>query len=114
MGPAGAVGPQGPAGPASSAVVTLAVMTIAGQAPDVDVVLVKNTTAITVNPSTNLDRKAQTFRLTGIGDVTIAGVLGQTIAGSAFAVTPGSDTSPVCVTLIRNPDLETQWLRVNR
>ncbi|MFO1145796.1 MAG: hypothetical protein U1E33_04215 [Rhodospirillales bacterium] len=76
--------------------------------------MVKNTAAITVNPNINLERKAQTFRLTGIGDVTIAGVMGQTIAGAAFTVTPGSDTSPVCVTLVRNPDLETQWLRVNR
>lgn len=113
-GPAGATGPQGPAGPASSATVTRAVLTIAGQAPDVDVVIVKNTAAITVNPNTNLDRKAQTFRLTGTGDVTISGVMSQTIAGAAFTVTPGSDTAPVCVTLVRNPDLETQWLRVNR
>ena len=88
--------------------------TIAGVAPDVDIVIVKNTTAVTVNPNTNLDRKAQTFRLTGVGDVTIAGIFGQTIAGASFTMTPGSDTAPVCVTMIRNPDLETQWLRVNR
>lgn len=113
-GAAGAQGPAGPAGPSGAAVVTRATQTASGQAPDVDVVIVKNTSAITVNPNTNLDRKAQTFRLTGTGDVTISGVMSQTIAGAAFTVTPGSDTAPVCVTLVRNPDLETQWLRVNR
>ncbi|MFO1119037.1 MAG: hypothetical protein U1E38_02535 [Rhodospirillales bacterium] len=42
--------------------------------------MVKNTAAITVNPNISLERKAQTFRLTGIGDVTIAGVMGELVA----------------------------------
>ena len=99
---------------AGSAVVTRAKQTAAGQAPDVDVVIVINTAPITVNPNTNLERKAQTFVLIGVGGVAFAGMAGQTIAGTAFAVTPGTVTAPVCVTLVRNPDLETQWYRVNR
>ena len=34
--------------------------------------------------------------------------------GALFTVTPGTVTAPVCVTLVRNPDQDTQWYRVNR
>ena len=118
QGPAGPTGAQGPAGPAGPAgpqgPVTRAAVTIAGTVPDVDVVIVKNTAPCAINPTLSLDRKAQTFVLIGTGDVTIQGTGGHTIAGALFTVTPGTVTAPVCVTLVRNPDLETQWYRVNR
>jgi len=113
-GPAGAQGPAGPQGPAGIAPVTRAAVTVAGTVPDADVVIVKNTAPCAINPSLSLDRKAQTFVLIGTGDVTIQGTGGHTIAGALFTVTPGTVTAPVCVTLVRNPDLETQWYRVNR
>lgn len=113
-GPTGATGPAGPTGPAGAETVTRSVMTAGGTAPDSQIIIVLNTAAVTINPSLNLAVKAQTFVLLGVGNVTIQGGTGQTIAGALFTVTPGTVTAPVSVTLVRNPTLETQWYRVNR
>ncbi len=83
-------------------------------APAVDVVIVKNTSAYGVKPTTDLSIKAQTFVLVGVGDVTLQGTGGHTIIGGLFTVTPGTVTAPVSVTLVRNALDETQWYRVNR
>ena len=107
-------GDTGPTGPAGAETVTRAVVTTGGTVPDAQIVIVVNTAAVTINPTLNTDIKAQTFLLIGSGTVTIQGGTGQTIAGSLFTVTPGTVTAPVCVTLIRNPNAETQWYRLNR
>ena len=117
-GPAGAAGPSGatgPQGPAGGTIVTRAKMTNASPttAPAVDVVIVENTTAYNVKPTTDLSIKSQLFVLVGTGDVTIQGTGGHTIIGGMFTVTPGTVTAPVNVGLIRSPIDETQWYRVN-
>ena len=113
QGPIGATGPQGPAGVTT---VTRATITNASPStcPAVDLVIVKNTSAINIKPTTDTAIKAQSYLLIGVGDVTLQGIGGATIIGGMFTVTPGTVTSPVLVSLARNDADENQWYRVNR
>ena len=88
-------------------------MTGGGTAADIDVIIMLNTTAVTINPTLNQAIPIQTFMLRGSAPVTIQGGTGQSIDGGMFTKVSGTPTAPVAVTLVRNPDQPTQFLRLN-
>lgn len=93
--------------------ITTAVMTDAGEAPPVDVIILRNTVPIDVNPTQVLDQTAHTFLYRGMASVTLRGSNGQFFDGAFFTKSPGTSTSPVSVTIIRDPINPKMWLRVN-
>jgi hypothetical protein len=90
-----------------------AVMTDAGEAPPVDVVIFRNTVAIDVNPTQVAEQLAQTFLYRGTAPVTLRGSNGQFFDGAFFTKSPGTATAPVSVTIVRDPVNPKMWLRVN-
>lgn len=91
---------------------TIAVMKTAGEAPDVDLVFVKNTSQVLINPNTNLDRDLQYFYARGTAPFDIAGKNGQIIDGGKFTVpAPTSPSTPVTVRLTRDPENTMMWVR---
>lgn len=114
VGPAGPPGPKGPTGAQGSSC-TITTMTDGGEAPDYDIVVVRNTVNITIDLSTVPERKAATFSLRGgKNTVTFSAMTGQgqVLAGGDIVCNSGTDLVPVRQTFFRDPNASNTWLRM--
>lgn len=108
----GAQGDQGPPGNSNPVISNLTGSgTVA--CPDADIVVVRNTGAMTINLKPGLQRTAVVFSLRGSpNNVTFAAGTGYTIEGNSFTATSGTATAPVRVTFALDPTLSTRYMRL--
>ena len=111
----GLKGAQGDQGPPGNSNPTTAVLTGSGtvSCPDADIVVIRNTGAMTINLRPGLLRTTVIFSLRGgSNNVSFFGGTGHTIEGGGFTVTSGTATAPVRVTFTIDPALSTQFVRL--
>jgi len=111
----GLKGDQGDQGPPGNNNPVITNLTGSGTVacPDADIVVVRNTGAMTINLKPGLLRTTVVFSLRGSpNNVTFAAGTGYTIDGGSFTATSGTATAPVRVTFALDPTLSTRFLRL--